>query len=361
MRKLDKYILRKYFSSFLLTLLILIPVAIAVDTAEKIGKFLAHDNLGFSEIVQDYYVPFVVFYANTFMPLALFISTIVFTSILARNTEIVAIHSAGISFKRFLKPYFIGAALIAVAALFANHFVVPRTNGTFEEFQDNYTRRNKKSKTNVSKVSLQLTENEFVYFRTFDLERNIGYDFSFERFDGLQLKYKIIARNIRYSEKDSTYTLNNYKERFVRAVNDSIYSSTKLDTTFNFKPKDLLYSSALAKAMNSFDLSALINKSEKRGVSNLNQYKVELYKRSSLPISSFILTIIAVALASKKRRGGIGINLAFGVAVMFSYVFLLKVFEVLGARATSNPLIMVWIPNILFGLLAIYLYSNARR
>ena len=361
MRILDSYILKKYFSTFLLTLLILIPVAIAVDTAEKIGKFLAHDNLGFAEIVQDYYVPFVVFYANTFMPLALFISTILFTSKLASNTEIVAIHSAGISFKRFLKPFFIGATIIAVIALFANHFIVPRTNGTYEEFQDNYTRRTKRSKTSVQNVSLQLTENDFVYFRTYDLNRNIGYDFSYERFDGLQLKYKLIARNIRYNEKDSIYTLSNYKKRFVLSKNDSIHSDTKLDTTFSFKPQDLVYTQTLAKAMNSFDLSALIDKSEKRGVSNLNQYKVELYKRTSLPISSFILTMIAVALASKKRRGGIGISLAFGVAVMFSYVFFLKVFEVLGASATSNPFVMVWTPNILFGILAVYLYKNARR
>lgn len=361
MRKLDRYILGKYFSSFLLTLLILIPVAIAVDTAEKIGKFLAHDDLGLPQIINEYYIPFVVFYANTFMPLALFISTILFTSKLAGNTEIVAIHSAGISFKRFLKPYFIGATIIAVVALVANHFVVPRTNGTFEEFQDSYTRRTKKSKTSVSKVSLQLTENDFVYFRSYDLKRNIGYDFSYEKFDGLKLKYKLIARNIKYNEKDSVYTLNNYKKRFVLSKNDSIYSDTKLDTTFNFKPQDLLYTSTLAKAMNSFDLKELIDKSEKRGVSNLNQYKVELYKRTSLPISSFILTIIAVALASKKRRGGIGISLAFGVAVMFSYVFFLKVFEVLGASATSSPFIMVWLPNILFGILAVYLYINARR
>ena len=336
-------------------------MAIAVDTAEKIGKFLAHDNLGFGEIVQDYYIPFVVFYANTFMPLALFISTILFTSKLSSNTEIVAIHSAGISFKRFLKPYFIGASIIAVIALFANHFVVPNTNGTFEEFQDNYTRRNKRSKTNVSKVSLQLTENDYVYFRTYDLKRNVGYDFSYEKFDGLKLRYKLISRNIRFDKEDSSYVLNNYRERFIRDKHDSIYSGTKLDTTFNFKPEDLLYTSTIAKAMTSLDLSRLIAKSEERGVSNLNQYKVELYKRSSLPISSFILTIIAVALASKKRRGGIGINLAFGVAVMFSYVFFLKVFEVLGASATSNPFIMVWIPNILFGILAVYLYLNARR
>ncbi len=361
MRKLDRYILKKYFTSFFFTLLILIPIAVAIDISEKIGKFLAHSDLTSSEIISDYYIPFVVYYGNTFMPLALFISTILFTSKLANDTEIVAIHSAGISFTRFLKPYFIGAATIALVALAANHFIVPKTNGAFEEFQDNYTRRTKKSKTFVSNVNLQLTKNDFVYFRSYDLKRNTGADFSYERFDGLQLKYKLSSKSIRFNEKDTTYTLSNYKKRFVKSKNDSIYSSQKLDTIFNFKPQDLLYVDYLAKAMNSFKLNEHINISEKRGVKNLNQYKVELYRRSSLPVSSFILTLIAVTLASRKRRGGIGMNLASGISLMFLYVFFIKISEVLGASATSNPLLMVWLPNVLFGILAVYLYLNAKR
>lgn len=361
MRKLDLYILKKYFTSFIFTLLILIPVAVAIDATEKIGKFFAHDNLSFASIVQDYYIPFIIFYANTFMPLALFISTILFTSQLANKTEIVAIHSAGISFTRFLKPYFIGATIIAFIALMANHFVVPRTNGTFEDFQDTYLRRNKKSKTYVNNVNLQLSESDYVYFRNFDLNSNNGYDFTYEKFDGLKLKYKLAARSVRYNKKDSTFTLTNYKERFIFNKNDSIHHDTKKDTIFNFKPQDLLYTSTLAKATNSIELRELIKKSESRGVQNLNQYKVEFYKRTSLPISSFILTIIAVALASKKRRGGVGINLALGVSIMFIYVFFMKVFEVLGAGPGANAFIMVWIPNILFGILAVYLYVNAKR
>ena len=361
MRKLDKYILKKYLTSFIFTLLILIPVAIAIDVSEKIGKFLANPDLTFTEIVQDYYVPFVVNYGNTFMPLALFIAVILFTSKLANDTEIVAIHSAGISFKRFLMPYIIGATIITVFSLVTNHFVVPQTNGTFEDFKEEYLRKRKKSKTQVSHVNLQLNDSNYVYFRSFDLKRNIGYNFSYEQFEGLKLKYKIIADNIRYDPKDSTYTLSNYKKRFVGVKGDNIVSGRKLDTIFNFFPKDLLYVDYLARAMTSPELSKHIDISSNRGVKNLNQYKVELYKRTSLPISSFVLTLIAVALASKKRRGGVGMNLALGIALMFIYVFFMKVAEVLGAGATSNPLFMVWLPNIVFGILAIYLYYNAKR
>jgi len=358
---IDKYILKKYFIFFLFTLLILIPIAIAIDVSEKIGRFLDHANLGIVEIIKDYYIPFTINYGNTFMPLALFISTILFTSKLASNTEIVAIHSAGISYKRLLRPYVIGAISIAIISLLTNHFIVPRSNKTFEEFSEAYLRKKKKAKTNVAKISLQLTENDFVYFKNFDLKRNTGYGFSYEHFDGLQLKYKIMSQNIKWNEKDSTYTLTNYNKRRIYSQIDSVNSGRKLDTIFNFFPKDLLSIGYLAKEMPSHKLIKHITKSEKRGVKNLNKYKVELYKRSSLPLSSLILTIIAVSLAARKRRGGIGINLALGVSLMFVYVFFMKVAEVLGAGATYNPLLMIWLPNIIFGVLAIYLYFNAKQ
>jgi lipopolysaccharide export system permease protein len=357
---IDKYILKKYFTSFIFTLFILIPIAIAIDISDKIGRFI-DQSLGAKEIIDDYYIPFIINYGNTFMPLALFISTILFTSKLASNTEIVAIHGAGISFTRFLRPYLIGAMTIAIIAFLANHFVVPQSNKTLEEFTEAHLRKNKNSKSNVSNVSLQLSEKDFVYFRSFNLLRNAGFDFTYEHFEGLQLKYKIFGKNIKWNEKDSTFSLRNYKKRKIYAQIDSIESGRKLDTTFNFLPKDLLYVDYLAKEMPSFQLSEHIKRSAKRGVRNLNKYKVELFRRTSIPISAIILTIMAVALAARKRRGGVGINLAAGISLMFAYVFFMKVSEVLGSGVLYNPLLMVWLPNIIFGVLALYLYINAKR
>ena len=361
MRILDKYILKKYFTSFIFVLVILIPIAVAINVSEKIDKFLQHADLGFVEIVTDYYIPFIVYYGATFMPLALFISTIFLTSKLASNTEIVAIHGAGISYNRLLRPYIVGAIIIGLISFMGNHFIVPHSNKSFEEFEEAYLRKTKKTKTNVSNVSLQLTENDYVYFRNFNFKTNRGFDFSYEVFDGLHLKYKMIGQSIKWNEKDSTYTISNFRERKIFSQNDSIRSGRKLDTTFNFFPKDLLYVGYLAQEMPSFQLANHIEKSENRGVKNLNKYKVELYKRTSLPFSSLILTIVAVSLSARKRRGGMGIGLAVGVSLMFLYIFFMKVSEVLGAGATYNSLFMVWIPNILFGLLAIYLYFNAKQ
>ncbi len=364
MKILDKYILKKYFVSLIFTLLILLPIAVSIDISEKVGKFIKDSELTLNEIVYDYYVNFLINYGISFLPLALFISVIMFTSQISNNSEIIAIHSSGISFKRFLRPYFIGAFIVAIFSLFANHFIVPKSNKTFEKFQETYLRSSskKQTKNHVKNVSLQLSKDDYVYFGTFNFISNQGYNFSYEHYEGNQLKYKLRSNSVRWAKDDSIYKIRNYKKRYIYAKNDSISSGNLFDTIFNFQPKDLLYVAYLAKEMSSVNLSSHISQSEKRGVKNLNNYKVELYKRTSLPVSAFILTVIAVTLSSRKRRGGIGVNLAAGLTLMFIYVFFLKVSEVLGSTADSNPLFTVWMPNLIFGALSVFLYiKHANR
>ena len=361
MRILDKYILKKYLITFIFTLLILIPIAVAIDIAEKVDKFLRAENLTLFEVVNDYYKNFIIYYANTFMPLAVFVAVIFFTSKLSNNTELVAFTNAKISFTRFLYPYFIGATLVTILALAMNHFVVPNSSKVRKKFENTYVKPPKYGENIVKEFSLQLSDDNYMFVRYFDLKRNIGYDFSTEVYDDLNLAYRLTAKTITWKEKEGSFRLSNYKIRKVFKNRDSLFSGTVLDTVFSFTPTDFIYKSALAQEMPSDELLAFINISQKRGVKNLNAYLVEFHKRTSLPIASYILTIIAVALAFKKRRGGTGVNLAVGFSLMFIYIFFLKVSEVLGAVAGANSLLTVWGANIVFGSLALYLYYNARK
>ncbi|WP_299664567.1 LptF/LptG family permease [uncultured Polaribacter sp.] len=363
MKIIDWYILKRFLVTFLFTLLILIPIAIAIDVSEKVDNFLEHPNLGLEEILNDYYLNFIIYYTNTFMPLALFIAVILFTSKLSNNTEIIAITNAKVSFTRFLYPYFIGATLITLVSLGMNHYVVPKSSKVRKAFEKKYI-SNTKQKNElkyISDFSLQLTDSTYIFIRSFNTETNSGYDFTSETYDGLELKSKLFADNLRYNTKDSTFALTRWRKRLIFENRDSIFSGNKIDTVFNFTPRDLIYKSAFAQEMPTNELVKFIDLSKKRGVKNLNAYLVELYKRTSLPIASYILTIIAVALAFRKRRGGTGVNLAIGVGIMFLYVFFMKIGEVLGSVAGVNSLNYVWIPNIMFGSLAIYLYFNARK
>tara|TARA_R110001592_G_scaffold95401_3_gene274900 strand:+ start:1260 stop:2351 length:1092 start_codon:yes stop_codon:yes gene_type:complete len=360
---IDWYILKRFLVTFLFTLLILIPIAIAIDVSEKIDNFLEHADLGFYQVVNEYYVNFIIYYTNTFMPLALFIAVILFTSKLSNNTEIIAITNAKISFTRLMYPYFIGATLVTILSLLMNHFVVPNSSKIRKKFEKEYisNRVQKNELKYVSDFSLQLTDSTYIFIRNFNTETNAGYDFTSEVYDGLKLKSKLVADNIRFNPKDSVFSIQNWRKRQIYKDRDSIFSGNKIDTVFNFTPKDLIYKSALSQEMPSNELIKFIRISKKRGVKNLNAYLVEFHKRTSLPISSYILTIIAVALSFRKKRGGTGINLAIGVAIMFLYVFLMKISEVLGAVAGVNSLLYVWMPNFFFGLIAIYLYYNARK
>ena len=359
MKILDWYILKRYLTTFLFTLLILIPIAVAIDISEKIDKFLRDETLTFFIIVNDYYKNFIIYYANTFMPLALFIAVIVFTSRLANNTEIVAINSSQISFTRFLYPYFIGATIVTAVALYMNHYVVPSSSKTRKNFEKTYLKKSKYKDQMITDFSLQLNDSTYMFVQTYNLKNNNGHQFSTEVYDGLKLKYKLIADRITW--RDSVFSLLNWKERKIFDDRDSISAGNRIDKKFLFTPKDFNYKSAMAQEMPSPELSEFIRISRKRGVKNLNAYLVELYKRTSLPLASYILTLIAVVLAHRKRRGGIGVNLALGIAIMFVYVFFLKVAEVLGAVAGANSLLNVWMPNMIFGAYGIYLYINGRK
>ena len=363
MRILDWYILKRYLVTFLFTLLIFIPIAVVIDISQKVDKFLRHSNLGALQIIDEYYKNFIIYYANTFMPLALFIAVILFTSKLSNNTEIVAMTNARISFTRFMFPYFIGATLITVLALAMNHFVVPNSSKIRKKFEKEFlTSSARKYQDNVVRdFSLQLNDSTYIYLKYYNFEKATGSNFAIENYRGIKLVEKLSSTNINWNKKDSTFRLVQYQLRRIYKDRDSIYTGVNLDTTFVFTPKDFLFQSALSQEMTSDELISFIDISRKRGVKNLNAYLVELHKRTSLPISSYILTIIAVALSFKKRRGGIGVNLALGFSIMFLYVFFMKVSEVLGAIAGANSLVYVWVPNIVFGCIALYLYLNARK
>ncbi len=360
MKILDRYIIFKFLKTIVLVVSIILPVGIAIDISEKIDKFIKNTDLTTWIIIRDYYQHFVITYAIQFFPLAIFIAAILFTSRMAQNTEIVAIHSAQISFRRLLYPYFVTASILAVFLLYMNHFIVPPSNAKFTWFQDYYV-WNHKEKDLQHDISLQIGKSDYVYMRNYRLTTDQGSYFVYEHYNGTHLTYTLKAASIKWNKKDNTYRLFNYYKRHLHPGRDDIASGKQMDTVFNFHPRDVYYIDRRAKEMTSPELKRFIEKSRARGIKNLNPYVVELGKRSSLPVSAFILTLIAVSLSSKKRRGGIGINLALGFLLAFSYIFFIKIAEVMGAVAGAPTLIWIWTPNLIYSLIAYFLYKQAAK
>ncbi len=339
-------------------LMLFIPIAIVINLAEKIDKMLANE-VPFNEILV-YYGDYTIYMAHLLFPLFLFLSIIWFTSKLATNTEIIAFLSTGVSFWRFLRPYMLGATILAFIGLFLGMFLAPSASKGFNEFEYKYLKGNRKDKE-TSNIYRQINENDIIYVSNFNPKEKRGMNFSLEHFEGNELVYKISALNITFRPSDSLYRLTNYSKRIIGEGDDILINKRRLDTTFSFDLEDLTPVKYIAETLNYVDLTRFIEKEKERGSTYIDRYEVVKLKKWSLPFSVFILTIIAVSVSSVKRRGGMGANLAVGILMAMIYIFFDKVFGVMAEQSNFSPFIAVWFPNILFGTLALYLLKNAKR
>lgn len=355
---IDKYILKRYLATFSAMLLLFIPIGIVIDVSEKVNKMIAK-KVPFGEILI-YYIDFTVYFANLLFPIFLFLSVIWFTSKLANNTEIIAILSSGISFFRFLRPYFIGATIVSLFALLMGFYLVPSASKGFNDFRYKNLKGNSKT-METSEIFRQISKDEIIYVSNYNYLSKTGFNFVYEKFKDNILVEKVQANRIKYNEETKSYTLYSYQKRNIGNFNDVLESSDKKILKYNFEPDDLTPVIYVAETMTIGELISFIDKERKKGNGNINTYLVVLYKKFSLPISAFILTIIAVAVSSMKRRGGMGMNLAIGICIAFTFVFFDKVFGTMAEKSSISPFVAVWIPNFVFGILAFYLLRNAKR
>ncbi len=337
-------------------LLLFIPIGITVNLAEKIGKILER-QVPFPDVAQ-YYLDFTIYFANLLFPIFLFLSVIWFTSKLANNTEVVAFLSSGVSFWRFLRPYMIGASIIAIFALVMGLYLAPSASKGFNEFKYKHLKTNAQV-VQTKNIYRQVNDNDYIFVSNFNPVTKQGSNFTLEHFEGNKMVYKITAISIK--DNDSTYRLLNYTKRTFGEDEDIVEFARRQDIAFEFEAEDLTPEEYIAETLQYGDLVRFIEKEKKRGSSNIGRYLVVKYKKWSLPVSVFILTIIAVAVSSIKRRGGMGVNLAFGITIAMVFVFFDKVFGVMAEQSSFSPLIAVWFPNIVFGILAVYLLYNAKR
>lgn len=339
-------------------LFLFIPIGITVNIAEKIDKILENE-VPFIEVAK-YYLDFSIYFANLLFPLFLFLSVIWFTSKLANNTEIIAFLSSGVSFYRFLRPYIIGATLVCAFALVLGMFLGPSANKGFNEFKFQYLKKGTQTQE-TSDVYRQINDDEVIYASHFQPRSKSARNFTLEHFNGNELEFKISASRLKYNAEDSTYTLSNFDKRIVGNEEDEIIHKNSIDTILPFEFDELTPESYIAETLNFKELNEFIEKERKRGSGNINRYLVVAYKRWSIPVSAYILTIIAVAVSSQKRRGGMGVNLALGITLAFIFIFFDKVFGTMAEQSSFPPLIAVWFPNVSFGILAIYLLIKAKR
>lgn len=351
--------MRKFIMTFFIAMILIIGIVIIFDISEKIDNFMAREA-PLNAIVFDYYVNFVPYFINMFSPLIVFITVIFFTSKMAANSEIIAILSCGVSFHRMMLPYIASAAIIAFMSLIFNLFIIPSANQDRIKFENKYVKT--RAESSARNVHYQISPGEYVYIENFSKWNNTAYKLTLERIRDNQLESKLSAESAVWDSTKNCWTLRKYTIRdYYDGVDDVVRTGTSLDTTINITVDDFNRGKKYVETLDYDELNAFIETQKLRGDADAKFSLIEKNKRFALPFSAFILTIMGVALSSRKQRGGIGINLVVGIALAFTYILFLRFSEMFVYTDTLPPEIAIWMPNVIYVFIAIYLYRIAPK
>jgi lipopolysaccharide export system permease protein len=371
---LDKYILKKFLTTFFFSITLILMIFIVFDIKDKLSSFTSN-HIPLKEIIFDYYLMFIPYYGNFFSPLFIFISVIFFTSKMAQQTEFIAILSSGTSFNRLLRPYIIGACILSFSSLLFNHFILPKAFKIKIGFEDKWI--NKNYNNDEQNIHRKIGPNRILYIESYDNKSNTAFKVSLEDVVSNKQTFFLSADKMTWDSLSSEWILTNVRERKIviqdgldtlknqkpiyRQINH-LYPSKRIK--LEFSPIDMWRDESKIETKPYFELKEYIAREKAKGSSRIELYEVELYKRSSFPFATFILTIIGVCVSSRKVRGGVGIQIALGLVLSCIYIMLMYVFITVattGFASSFSPLLGVWTPNIIFSFVAFYFYRTAQK
>ena len=352
-KTLDKYIIKKFLGTYIFAILLILAIIVMFDVNEKLDNFM---KAPLSATIFDYYLNFLPYMANQFSPLFTFIAVIFFTSKLADNSEIIAILSNGVSFRRLLIPYMVSAAFIAAFTFVLDAYVIPPANVKRINYQNQYV-KNKGVDYGVN-IQLQVAPGEIAYMSRFDNRMKSAYNFSLERFEDKVLKSRLTATSAVY---DTLYrwTVRNYMIRDFNGMKEEITTGSRLDTIIPIEPRDFLIAQNDHEKMTTPELKEYIERQKARGVANIKSFEIEYERRFAMTAAAFILTLIGMSLSSRKVKGGMGINIGIGLVLSFSYILFSTVTSTFAISGYTSPRVAMWIPNMIYLIIGIYLYRKA--
>ena len=360
-RKLDAYIIRKFLMTFFMSILFLAAITIIFDISEKIDDFVRHE-VPVRSIIFDYYVNFLPYFINKYAPMFVFLTVIFFTSKMTQDSEVVAILSSGISYHRLMVPYLISSVLIALISLWMSMWIIPHANEKRVDFEMKYNSFMKVQVKQGHNMHYKLEDNRFVFFESFSAYNNTAYNFTLEDLSTGQLTSKLQAESAQYDTVTGVWKLRNYIIRdYDEGLQDHIRSGRQLDTVLSLTRDDFFINRFTIEKLNERDLRQLIRTQIRRGDASVNRAQIEMNNRYAMPVSVLILTIIGVSLCTKKKRGGMGFNLAAGTALGFSYILFMQFSEMFVITDTLPARVAIWMPNLLYAIIAAILYIKAPK
>lgn len=361
LKRLDWYIIKKFLGTYIFSIVLIISIAVVFDFSENMDKMMEH-HAPWKAIVFQYYLNFIPYFANLFSQMFVFISVIFFTTRLAENSEIIAMFSSGVSFKRLLRPYLVSAAVIGLCTYLLSAYVIPRSSSIRLQFSENYIRRHKD--TSANNIQLEVGKGVIAYIESYQRSSGTGLNFSLDKFKGKKLVSHLTANTITYdslSKNKNKWTLHNYMIRELKGMREKLYHGDSKDTIINMQPTDIVITKNQEQELSTPRLSKYIERQKQRGFANIKTFELEYHKRIAMSFAAFILTIIGASLSTRKTKGGLGLSLGIGLGLIFSYILFQALSSSFAVNGNMPPALAVWIPNILYAFIAFGVYKQAPK
>jgi lipopolysaccharide export system permease protein len=361
MKILDKFLIKRFLSTYLFSVFIIVLIIIVIDFVEKNDNFIDH-KAPTRAILMDYYLNLAPYWANTLSPIMIFISTVFFTAKLASHTEIIAILSTGTSFMRLMRPYFIGAAIVAIFSFIMVGWVLPKANAKRIAFENKYIQET--FYFGDRDFHLAVEKNTYAYLSSYDNLNKTAFDFTLEKVKNNQLLEKLSARRAVYVDSIKKWKLYDYRIRKIGIMKDELTFSKEnmaLDTTLNMFPSDFENQNNKQETMTIPQLKSQINLINSRGGEGVAMYEIEYYQRFATPFAVIILSLMGLIVSARKSRGGVGLQIAIGFVLAFVYILFYIMSKGIANAGNMPPLLAIWLPNIVFSCIATFMYFTVPR
>lgn len=357
LKRLDWYIIRKFLGTFFFSIVLVLSIGIVFDLTEKMDDFF-ENQVPLGEIIWDYYIPFLPYYMNMFSSLFIFISVIFFTTKLAGNSEIIAMHAAGMSYHRLMVPYAVSATVLFLLSFALGGWVIPKSSERMLNFTDKYIEHF--TTENARNIQMEVEPGRILYVESFQKRSKIGYRCSLEQFEGKTLVSRIIADRIYY---DSLYCwhLDQYTYRRFDGMRETLERGERMDIQMPVEPNELFITAQQAQQMTNTELWNYMERQRERGAGNVKAFEVEWWKRWASPIGAFIMTLLGVTMSSRKVRGGMGKNLGIGIILTAAYILFSTVSTTFSVNNVMSPFMAAWLPNFVFLAISVPLYIRASK
>lgn len=359
-KTLDAYIIRKFLSTVFFSMLICTMISMAIDFSDKVQSFI-EKPITLKGVLVDYYLGFVLHMAGLLMPLYTLVGVVFFTSRMAFNAEILSILNAGVSFRRLLRPYLIAGGVVAALHFALNNFVIPVANKSRLTFERTYIWTDQE-KGKTSQVHFLVGPGTKVFIQGYNKASKTATGLRLEKFEGSRVVSLLEAQNASWKGEPNIWEIRNYTVRTFDGLREQYqFSPHPRDTAINLTPQDFVWYHNQNEEMTTAELQDIIERDRQRGLSNVKQYEIEKQRRTADAFTNIILTVIGLAVAGRKVRGGMGLHLALGIGIGAIFILLSK-FAVSFASSGTVPVALgMWIPNLIFAGVAVWLVSKAQK